>query len=142
MKLMIDRGVLLKTLAHAQSVVERRNTIPILSNLKLEVANGKVSVAATDMEIGLTESAMADPASEDGSATAPAHTLYDIVRKLPDGAQVELALDAMAERLTVRAGRSNFQLSASDYRSPAPRQNRVCLVGETHRAPVPSMPVV
>jgi len=111
MKLMIDRGVLLKTLAHAQSVVERRNTIPILSNLKLEVANGKVSVAATDMEIGLTESAMADPASEDGSATAPAHTLYDIVRKLPDGAQVELALDAMAERLTVRAGRSNFQLS-------------------------------
>ena len=111
MKLMIDRGVLLKTLAHAQSVVERRNTIPILSNLKLEVANGKVSVAATDMEIGLTESAMADPASEDGSATAPAHTLYDIVRKLPDGAQVEIALDAMAERLTVRAGRSNFQLS-------------------------------
>jgi DNA polymerase-3 subunit beta len=111
MKLMIDRGALLKTLAHAQSVVERRNTIPILSNLKLEVANGKVSVAATDMEIGLTESAPADPASEAGAATAPAHTLYDIVRKLPDGAQVELALDAMAERLTVRAGRSNFQLS-------------------------------
>ncbi len=111
MKLMIDRTALLRTLAHAQSVVERRNTIPILANVKLEVANGMLSVAATDMEIGLVESTAADPASEAGVATAPAHTLYDIVRKLPEGAQVELVLDAEAERMIVRAGRSMFQLA-------------------------------
>jgi DNA polymerase-3 subunit beta len=108
---MIDRNVLLRTLSHAQSVVERRNTIPILANVKLDVADGKLSLSATDMEIGLLEAADADPASQPGSATAPAHTLHDIVRKLPDGAQVELALDAEAERMIVRAGRSTFQLA-------------------------------
>ncbi|MFZ8897338.1 MAG: DNA polymerase III subunit beta [Alphaproteobacteria bacterium] len=111
MRLMIDRNVLLRTLSHAQSVVERRNTIPILANVKLDVADGKLSLSATDMEIGLLEAADADPASQPGSATAPAHTLHDIVRKLPDGAQVELALDSEAERMIVRAGRSTFQLA-------------------------------
>ena len=111
MRLMIDRNVLLRTLSHAQSVVERRNTIPILANVKLDVADSKLSLSATDMEIGLLEAADADPASQSGSATAPAHTLHDIVRKLPDGAQVELALDAEAERMIVRAGRSTFQLA-------------------------------
>ncbi len=111
MRLMIDRNALLRALSHAQSVVERRNTIPILANVKLDVADGKLRVTATDMEIGLVEVASADPASEPGAATAPAHTLHDIVRKLPDGAQVELALDAEAERMIVRAGRSTFQLA-------------------------------
>ena len=111
MKLMIDRTALLRTLSHAQSVVERRNTIPILNNVKLDVANGRLSVAATDMEIGLSESTAADPASEAGATTAPAHTLHDIVRKLPEGAQVELALDQESERMIVRAGRSTFQLA-------------------------------
>jgi len=111
MKLMIDRTALLRTLSHAQSVVERRNTIPILNNVKLDVADGKLSVTATDMEIGLVEFTLADPASEPGSSTAPAHTLHDIVRKLPEGAQVELSLDQDAERMIVRAGRSTFQLA-------------------------------
>lgn len=111
MKLMIDRNALLRTLSHAQSVVERRNTIPILANVKLEVADGRLSVAATDMELGLVEWTTADPASEAGAATAPAHTLHDIVRKLPEGAQVELSLDAETERMIVRAGRSTFHLA-------------------------------
>lgn len=111
MKLMIDRNALLRTLSHAQSVVERRNTIPILNNVKLEVADGKLSLAATDMELGLQETSDADPASEAGSATAPAHTLHDIVRKLPDGSQVEIALDQDGERMVVRAGRSTFRLA-------------------------------
>lgn len=78
MRLMIDRNVLLRTLSHAQSVVERRNTIPILANVKLDVADGKLSLSATDMEIGLLESADADPSSQSGSATAP-HTLCMIL---------------------------------------------------------------
>ena len=111
MKLMIDRTALLRTLSHAQSVVERRNTIPILNNVKLDVADGRLSVAATDMELGLSESTAADPASEPGGATAPAHTLHDIVRKLPEGAQVEISVDPESERMIVRAGRSTFQLA-------------------------------
>ncbi|MEQ9122973.1 MAG: DNA polymerase III subunit beta, partial [Alphaproteobacteria bacterium] len=111
MKLMIDRTALLRTLSHAQSVVERRNTIPILNNVKLDVADGRLSVAATDMEIGLAETTAADPMSEPGAATAPAHTLHDIVRKLPEGAQVEISVDPDSERMIVRAGRSTFQLA-------------------------------
>ena len=89
MKLTIERAALLKALAHVQSVVERRNTIPILSNVLITAQKGRLSLAATDMDLAITESVEAN-ASKTGSTTAPAHTLYEIVRKLPDGAQVEL----------------------------------------------------
>ena len=88
MKLTIERAALLKALAHVQSVVERRNTIPILSNVLITAQKGRLSLAATDMDLAITESVEAS-ASKTGSTTAPAHTLYEIVRKLPDGAQVE-----------------------------------------------------
>ena len=89
MKLTIERAALLKSLAHVQSVVERRTTIPILSNVRLEVSGQSLAVTATDMDLAVVERVAAESAG-DGAATAPAHTLYDIVRKLPDGAQVEL----------------------------------------------------
>ena len=89
MKLTIERAALLKALAHVQSVVERRNTIPILSNVLITAQKGRLSLAATDMDLAITESVEAN-AAKAGSTTAPAHTLYEIVRKLPDGAQVEL----------------------------------------------------
>jgi DNA polymerase-3 subunit beta len=78
-----------KALAHVQSVVERRNTIPILSNVLITAQKGRLSLAATDMDLEITERWPAS-ASKTGSTTVPAHTLYDIVRKLPDGAQVQL----------------------------------------------------
>ena len=87
MKLTIERAALLKSLGHVQSVVERRNTIPILSNLKLDAGDGKLALNATDMDLDIIESVAAD-ISQPGATTAPAHTLYDIVRKLPEGAQV------------------------------------------------------
>ena len=89
MKLTIERAALLKALAHVQSVVERRNTIPILSNVLITAQKGRLSLAATDMDLAITETVEAS-AAKTGSTTAPAHTLYEIVRKLPDGAQVEL----------------------------------------------------
>ena len=89
MKLTIERAALLKALAHVQSVVERRNTIPILSNVLITAHKGRLSLAATDMDLAITETVEAN-AGKTGSTTAPAHTLYEIVRKLPDGAQVEL----------------------------------------------------
>ncbi|MBT3358266.1 MAG: DNA polymerase III subunit beta [Rhodospirillales bacterium] len=109
MKLTIERSALLKSLGHVQNVVERRNTIPILSNVKMEGKDGLLSLNATDMDLDIAESVAAEIAVA-GETTAPAHTLYDIVRKLPDGSQVELETSE-DDSLTLRAGRSRFTLS-------------------------------
>ena len=110
MKFTIERAALLKTLGHVQSVVERRNTIPILANVKIAAADGKIALAATDMDIEIAESVAAAVAVK-GATTAPAHTLYEIVRKLPEGAEVEV--EAAADgKIAVRAGRSRFQLAS------------------------------
>ena len=104
MKLKADRATLIKALAHIQSVAEKRNTIPILANVMLEVSDGKLSLTATDMEIAIVE-AMPAATSRDGRTTAPAATLYEIVRKLPDGAEVELDFAGGDAQLALRAGR-------------------------------------
>ncbi|WP_158043328.1 DNA polymerase III subunit beta [Skermanella pratensis] len=109
MKITIERAALLRSLGHVQSVVERRNTIPILSNVMLKAENGELALTATDMDLEIVESVPADIA-QPGSTTAPAHTLYDIVRKLPDGSQVELDSSGDNGLLTLRSGRSNFKL--------------------------------
>ena len=100
MKTIIERSDLLKALNHVQSVVERRNTIPILSNVLLEADNGVLALTATDLEIEMRERVEAEIVQA-GAITAPAHMLYDIVRKLPDGAQVELATDETGGRLNL-----------------------------------------
>lgn len=109
MKLTIERAALLSSLAHVQSVVERRNTIPILSNVLIDAADGALKLTATDMELAIIEATSADIA-QNGATTTPAHTLYDIVRKLPDGTQVELSLGESDGRLSLTAGRSEFAL--------------------------------
>lgn len=110
MKITIERAALLKALNHVQSVVERRNTIPILSNVLLQAEGGKLSLSATDLDIEIVEELAAD-VIEEGGTTAPAHTLYDIVRKLPEGSQVQIAFGGDDPRLSLRAGRSEFALS-------------------------------
>ncbi len=109
MKLTIERGALLKSLAHVQSVVERRNTIPILSNVLLEAGDGTLGLTATDMDLTIVES-IAAIVAEPGATTAPAHTLYDIVRKLPEGAQIQLEGGSDSGQIVLRAGRSRFSL--------------------------------
>jgi len=111
MKITIERGALLKALNHVQSVVERRNTIPILANVLLSADDGQLSLTATDLDIEIVEGVPADVASG-GGTTAPAHTMYDIVRKLPDGAQVEVNHDTESGKVTVVAGRSRFALQS------------------------------
>ena len=110
MKFTIDRAALLRSLNHVQSVVERRNTIPILSNVLLKAEDGTLTMSTTDMDLEIHESVAAEVSSP-GSTTAPAHTLHDIVRKLPDGEAVELDLADGGNIMTVKAGRSNFRLS-------------------------------
>jgi len=111
MKLTIERAALLKSLNHVQSVVERRNTIPILSNVKIEGRSGNVSFNATDMDLDIVEQVAAD-VSRPGATTASAHTLYEIVRKLPEGSQVELEMSGEDGHFTLRSGRSRFVLAA------------------------------
>jgi len=109
MKFSIERSNLLKTLAHVQGVVERRNTIPILSNVLIEADGNNVAFTATDLDIAVVEHAAAMVHSA-GSTTVSAHTLHDIVRKLPDGSEVDISLEE-GERLVIKAGRSRFQLA-------------------------------
>ncbi|MFN7710048.1 MAG: DNA polymerase III subunit beta [Holosporales bacterium] len=110
MKVSADRSALLKALAHAQSVVEKRTTIPILSHVLLEAEGDLLRLTSTDLELAIVESVPAQ-VEKIGSTTVPAHMLHDIVRKLPDGAAITMTLDPNTKRLTLSAGRSRFQLS-------------------------------
>jgi len=108
MKAMIERAMLLKSLGHVQSVVERRNTIPILSNVLIEAtAEGTLRLMATDLDLQVVEVV---PAAIDqpGAITVSAHTLFDIARKLPEGSQVQLS--ATEGKMLVVAGRARFNL--------------------------------
>ena len=109
MKLTIERATLLKALGHVQSVVERRNTIPILSNVLLSATPGRVAFSATDLDMEIADSTPAQ-VEMTGQVTAPAHTLHEIVRELPEGADVSLSYAGEDPRLEIQAGRSCFNL--------------------------------
>jgi DNA polymerase III subunit beta len=111
MRVTIERSAFLKALNHVQSVVERRNTIPILSNVLVQADKDRVKLTATDLDIEIVETVAAE-AHRTGAATVPAHMLYDIVRKLPDGAQLELDQGPDGSRVSIHAGRSRFALQA------------------------------
>ena len=109
MKATIERATLLRCLSHVQSVVERRNTIPILSNVLIDAdLGGAVRVMATDLDLQVVETMSASSVDQPGAITVSAHLLFDIARKLPEGSQVSLTTND--NRLEVKAGRSNFKL--------------------------------
>src|SRR3546814_10845922 len=109
MKATIERAVLLKSLSHVRSVVERRNTIPILSNGLIEAtAEGGLRLMATDLDRQIVETVEAQVETP-GATTVSAHTLFDIARKLPEGSQVQLS--ASEGKMQVNAGRARFNLS-------------------------------
>lgn len=110
MKFTIERSILLKTLSHVQSIVEKRNTIPVLSNVRIEALGDGISFKATDMDTEISEIVDAKIA-EKGAVTAPAHMLYDIVRKLSDTLEVELTFPDEKGQLSIASGRSKFSLS-------------------------------
>ena len=139
MKISIERAALLKALSQAQSVVERRATIPILSNVLIEAEGNQASFRATDLDIEVVDRAPA-VVERPGATTASAVMLHEIVRKLPEGALVSLSEDPATGRLTVTAGRSNFSLAtlpkedfpvmasseySSNFAAPAPVLRRL-----------------
>ena len=109
MKVTVERAELLKSLNHVYRVVERRTTIPILANVLIRADKGRLSLKATDLDLEVIDSIGAE-LSPGGATTVPAHMFYDIVRKLPEGAQI--VIEGTGERavLTIRAGRSRFTL--------------------------------
>lgn len=109
MKVTVERAELLKSLSHVHRVVERRNTIPILANVLIKAGKGTLELKATDLDLEVVESLPAET-GQAGATTVPAHVLYDIVRKLPDGAQVQLEAGGERGTLTVRASRARFSL--------------------------------
>jgi DNA polymerase sliding clamp subunit (PCNA homolog) len=111
MKVTLERTALLKSLGHVHRVVERRNTIPILSNVLIEAQDGKLALKSTDLDLEASESVPADVA-QNGATTVPAHVIYDIVRKLPEGAQASLETAGDSGQLILRSGRSRFTLQA------------------------------
>ena len=115
MKFSASREAVLKPLQAVIGVVERRQTMPILSHVLLRSADGKLSVTATDLEVELVADAGIDEKSG-GEVTVPGRKLHDIFRALPEGCAVEVSQSG--ERLTIKAGRSRFTLStlqASDF---------------------------
>ena len=109
MKATIERATLLRCLSHVQSVVERRNTIPILSNVLIEAdEGGLLKVMATDLDLQVVENMSAASVESGGAITVSAHLLFDIARKLPEGSQV--GLETAENRMTIKAGRSRFSL--------------------------------
>ena len=109
MKVTVERAELLKSLGHVHRVVERRNTIPILANVLIKAERSKLSFKATDLDLEITDSIAAE-VGPGGSTTVPAHMFYEIVRKLPDGAQIVLEASGDRAVLAIRAGRSRFTL--------------------------------
>ena len=109
MRLSIDKLSLSRALAHVASVVERRNTIPILSNVLLSIGNNELTLTATDLDMDIVETVPATAKGE-GATTVPAHMLHDIVRKLPEGSDIALQRDGAEGRLTVTSGPAQFSL--------------------------------
>ncbi len=109
MRVLLERSNLLKSLNHVHRVVERRNTIPILSNVMLKTDAASLEMKATDLDLEITE---ATPATieQAGATTVPAHLLYEIVRKLPDGAEVMLKMDEDGAAMSIISGRASFRL--------------------------------
>src|SRR5207302_10986343 len=109
MKVTVERAALLKSIGQVHRVVERRNTIPILANVLIRAEKGKLGLKATDLDLEVTETIPAE-VSPAGSTTVPAHMIYDIVRKLPEGSQIVLDTSGDRASLTIKAGRSRFSL--------------------------------
>ena len=109
MKFSTSRESLLKPLQAVIGVVERRQTMPVLANVLLQVNDNSLAVTATDLEVELVAKSEIDTVDVPGDITVPGRKLLDICRALPEGAVVKISLKG--DRLTVQSGRSKFVLS-------------------------------
>lgn len=109
MKVTLERAALYRALTHVHRVVERRNTIPILSNILIRADGASLELKATDLDIEVIETCPAHISTK-GGTTVPAQIFYDIIKKIPDGAQLDLTLMGDTNSLEIVSGRSRFSL--------------------------------
>ena len=107
MEISVSKFELLKELTATQGVVERKTTIPILSNFLFEAADNRLSITATDLDLSLRTSCAAK-VKKDGACTIPARKLYDYVKLLPDG---DISIKLLENHwVNIRSGRSNTKM--------------------------------
>ena len=109
MEFTIDRDVFLKTLSHANGIIEKKTTLPILSNILIEAKNSKIKITATDLDIIYFEEVSPQELKREGITTTSAGILYDILRKLQSNIKVELSLQS-SNKLKLISGNSRFNL--------------------------------
>ena len=109
MKFSVSRDALIRPLNLVAGVVERRQTLPILSNVLMNLEGSRLSLTGTDLEVELVGRIEVANSGPDGDITVPARKLVDICKSLPDG--VDISFSVEDGRVTVKAGRSRFTLS-------------------------------
>ena len=109
MKFIVTKNIILKSLSHLQSIVDKKNTLPILSNVLIEAKDNNLILSSTDMDISITDKINCN-VLENGSTTINAHTIYDIIRKLSENGEIEV-ISNDGKLLTLRSGNSRFSLS-------------------------------
>ena len=113
MHFQISKSAILKALSNVDGAVERRNTIPVLLNVKIEAKNGRLNLTATDMDIVIISNAEA-LINKEGTTTVPAQLFYDIIRKIPDNADISVELQPDSSLVKISYGRSKFSLPCLD----------------------------
>ena len=111
MEFTVDRAQLIKHLAHVEGIVENRNTIPVLSNVLIEAADGGLVLTTTDLDIMARKTISDVDVKSPGRTTIPMALLSSVIKKTPDGAQVHFKLDGTSNRMVVVAGRARFALA-------------------------------
>ncbi len=109
MKFKITRSNFFKTLSHLQGIVDKKNSLPILSNIMIEAKDNKLTLSSTDMDISIIEKIDSN-VTENGSTTINSQILYDIVRKIDDSSEIEI-ISNDGKLLTLRADGSRFSLA-------------------------------
>ena len=109
MEFTINRDIFLKSLGHAYGIIEKKTTLPILSNILIEAKNSKIKITATDLDIIYSEEIPLEDLKNEGSTTTSANILYDILRKLEVNSKVILSLQS-ANKLKLTSGNSKFNL--------------------------------
>ena len=112
MQFEVTKPILLKALSNVNGAVEKKNTIPVLQNVKIEAQNGKVLLSATDMDILVTSNFVAEMESN-GVTTVPAQMFYDIIRKIPDATKI-MVLQENPNILQIKSGKSKYNLPCID----------------------------
>ena len=109
MEFTIDRDSFIKSLSHANGIIEKKTTLPILSNILIEAKNSKIKITATDLDIVYFEEIVPQKINKEGSTTTSSNILYDILRKLQSDTKVELSLSS-TNKLKLVSGNSKFNL--------------------------------